>query len=201
MSTPRTPTQASDAIVFHRTIAPLAVFFVAVPAITLVAIGIAIFLNVFPIPLLVLLAVVGGSCMFWIKVALPQIGSVTVDLTAAELRINRMFGGVSYPWSHIEAIKLVDPGSTLADSGRHEDGRVGIALFLRSTAKDRKPDSPPDEIVVTGNQDSADAIITGCERMVAYQRRSSGGERGSQGGFGRNGKSFRKPAKAASTAA
>lgn len=204
---PRKPTTASKqpapaaatTILLPRGIPPMAAFFVAVPALTILAIGIAVMGNALPLPLTALLAIVVCSCGYWIKIALPQLGDVSIELTAQDLVIKRLTGRSTYPWSQVESVKLFDPGSTMADSSRNGEGRVGIGLFLRSTAKTRTPDSPPDVTIITGSADTAEPIIKACERITSHHRRGPAGANGI--GFGRNVKGFRKPAKQTGAAA
>lgn len=205
---PRRPTTASKqpaaaaavtTIFLPRGISAMAAFFAAVPALTILAIGIAVMRNALPLPLTALLAIVACSCGYWIKIALPQLGDINIEMTAHDLVIKRLIGRSTYPWSQIESVKLFDPGSTLADSGRGEEGRVAIGLFLRSTAKTRTPDAPPDVTVITGTADNAEPIIKACERITVHHRRGPAGANGV--GFGRNLKGFRKPAKATGAAA
>ena len=187
--------QVNDTIEFTRRRAPLAIFFLVVPALVLVMIVATVVTHRFPPVLLGLLAAVGASCAFWVKTSLEQIGSVVVEMAPQELRIKRLLGGVSYAWSDIDTIKLVDPGASLSDSGRQDGGRVGIGLYLRTKNQNRTPEQPPDEIIITATQDGAAMVIKAGERIIAFHRKAATKAAGSN--FGKTGKGFRRPAKAA----
>ena len=194
MINPNQRPQASDILVFVRPRSPIALFFLILPVSIVVMIGVTVVSNSFPLHLLAVLAAVAGSCLFWIKTAAQQIGNVTIEMSAQTLIVRGLTGSQSYAWTDIEAIRLFDPGSTLADSRNHEGGRVGIGMFLRTKDQNREEGAAPDVLVVTGTKDEAANVIKGCERMIAYQRKVVVGDRG---GFGRSGKGFRRQSKAA----
>jgi hypothetical protein len=191
----KTPRQQADLIHFDRGKPPLALFFLIVPCLTLMALVATIATRSFPLPLLGLLAIMGICCLLWIRAALGQIGGTTLELTKEELKVKRMLGGDSFSWSFIEAIKVCDPGPTLGDSGRHDDVRAGLGLYLKNAVKERLPDAPPDVLIVSGSGAMAEPIIKAAERLTSYHRKAingSGKGGAAQAGFNRAKKQFRK---------
>lgn len=197
ISTSPRNTPAAETITFERVRAPLAIFFVVVPAVLLLMIGVTFVNYKFPLALYGLLGAVGATCLVWIKLALDNIGNVAVELGAQQLSIKRLVGSTCHDWHDIELIKLVDPGATLADSGRQDEGRVGLGLYLKSKAEQRADDAAPDEMIITANHDGAGAVIKASERLIAFHRKAAAGKGAAASGFGRTGKGFRRPAKAA----
>jgi hypothetical protein len=192
----KTQKQQSDLIHIERGKPPLALFFIVVPSLTLVALIATIATQSFPLPLLGLLAVVGICCLLWVREAIGQVGATTLELTKEELKVKRMLGGDSFSWSFIEAIKVCDPGPTLGDSGRHDDVRAGLGLYLKNGGKERLPDAPPDVLIVSGSGDLAAPIVKAAERLTSYHRKaanSSGKGGAAQAGFNKARKPFRKP--------
>lgn len=188
-----------DILVFQRPPSPLAIFFIAVPALLLLMLAITIANHKFPLPLLGLLAVLGGSCMFWISQAIGEIGTVTIEMTPEELRVKRLVGSSSYSWSFVESVKMFDPDSTMADGGRTDEGRAGIGLYLRDpNKKERAPDAPPDAVLVSGIGDLAEHIVKSIDKISNYHRRMANSDRGKPGsgvaGFNMPKKAFRRPA-------
>ena len=192
----KTPKQQADLLRFERGKPPLALFFLIVPTLTVLALIASVATRSLPLPLLGLLTVVGVCCLLWIRDALGQIGGTTLELTKEELKVKRMFGGDSFSWSYIEGIKVCDPGPTLGDSGRHDDVRAGLGLYLKNAAKERLPDAPPDVLIVSGSGDLAAPIVKAAERLTSYHRKATNGTGkggAAQVGFNRAKKQFRKP--------
>jgi hypothetical protein len=192
----KTPKQQADLIRFERGKPPLALFFLIVPALTLMALVATIATRSFPLPLLGLLTIVGVCCLLWIRDAIGQVGGTTLELTKEELKVKRMLGGDSFSWSFIEAIKVCDPGPTLGDSGRHDDVRAGLGLYLKNSGKERLPDAPPDVLIVSGSGDLAAQIVKAAERLTSYHRKNTNGSGkggAAHAGFNRAKKQFRKP--------
>jgi hypothetical protein len=155
---------------------PIAVFFVVVPALTVVALIATLLGHPLPTPLLAMLLVVGASCLFLIKEAIGHLGPVRIEMTAQELIVKRVLGGESYPWSQIESVRLFDPGATFSDGGRHGEGRAGLGLFLRQPGKaERLPDAEPDVLIVSRGGDDAEAVIKASERITAAKRSAGSG--------------------------
>lgn len=196
----KTPKQQADIINIDRGIPPLATFFIVLPALTLLSLVAAVATHSFPLPLLGLLSIVGVCCLLWVREAIGQIGSTSLELTKEELKIKRMLGGDSFSWSFIESIKVCDPGPTLGDSGRHDDVRAGLGLYLKNPGKERLPDAPPDVLIIAGSGDLAEQIVRAADRLTAFHRKTaSGAGKGgaAQAGFNRPKKQFRKPSAAA----
>ena len=189
--------QPVDQIAFDRGLAPIAMFFLVVPMLILVMIGITLMTHSFPAPLVALLLVLAMSCLGWIVVSVQEVGSVTIELGAEEIKVKRMLGGESYSWAAIDDIKLLNPGPSLSDSGRHDDPRAAIGLWMKAEKKDKSADLPPDVIIVSGSGPLAEVIVRSSERIISHFRRGGGGsEKASVRGFNRGRKDFRRPAAA-----
>lgn len=182
---------------------PIALFFVVVPPLLLVAFGYAMMRFALPKPLLGLLALAVGSSLVLFKGALEALGPTTFELTPQELIVKRWVGSASYAWSDIESVKLVDPGATFSDSGRDDEGRAGIGLFMRKTDnKPRDPEAEPDVILVARSGEEREMIVKASERIAATKRKSMGPVDTRRGPpqLGRSAKSFRRPAQSPAAA-
>ena len=191
--------QQADQIVFPARIPPLAVFFVAAPLGTIMAIAVVLFTYKLPMLLIILLGLVGISCIALIKEAVVHLGPTTLEMTGQGLVIKRMLGSECYSWSQIDKVKLVDPGPSYSDS-RHEEGRAGIGLFLRGAeTKERAPEAEPDVILICRSAVDAGPVILACERIATVKRMSVNGRdpKRTGGMAGKQGKSFRRTTAAA----
>lgn len=189
----------SDEIEFPMRMPPLAVFFVAVPILTIIFIVMVLVEYRMPLLLKIFLFLLGGSCIALIREAFNHLGAVTIQMSGQELIIKRMLGRSSYSWSEIEQVKLVDPGASFSDS-RHDEGRAGIGLFLRDPEKKvRAPDAEPDVILLSRSGDDAGLVIKACERIATVKRMSVNGRdpKRTTGLAAKPGKSFRKTQAAA----
>lgn len=190
---------ASDVIEFPAKTSPIAVFFVVVPLLTLIAVVVALTRNKFPAYLVGQLLVVAGGCIVLVKLGLEGLGSVTLEITPQELVVKRLLGSTSYPWSKIESAKAFNPGPTFANSGRGEDGHAGLGLFLRMPdKKTRADDAEPDVLLVSVTSDDTDKVKKACNRLELARRKAMGsaGTEQRRGGLGKPAKGFRRPAAA-----
>ena len=132
---PRRPTTASKqpaaaaavtTIFLPRGISAMAAFFAAVPALTILAIGIAVMRNALPLPLTALLAIVACSCGYWIKIALPQLGDINNRLSALTSEVRRAVAATA---SIAPVIMPSKPGRTTfsVNSGFYQ-GRSGAGF-------------------------------------------------------------------------
>jgi len=169
-------TPASEQMVFSPAIAPIGVFFALVPAFISLAALVAIIFNSLPLSLIALLLGLVGCCTMLIKRAVGDMCQVTVEWSPQGLTIHRLFGGATYPWTHIERIEMLDPGATFADFGRHEELRAGVGLFLRDPSrKERLPGDPPDVLVLSRCGGEAERIPKLTEKLSAAKRGANGG--------------------------
>ena len=187
----------AENITFERPLSAIAVFFLVVPAAIIVMFLVVAVTHHLPFVLIALLSVVGGACMLLIAQAIPALGPVTVKLSPEGLAIKRMLGSTLYPWSNIESIKAVACGPTLADSGRLDDGRVGLCLYLGTgNAVGKDADREPDEIIVSGLDGIAADIAKAIKKIEVYRRKiTGGGDSSKRVGLGAKAP-FRRPATA-----
>ena len=184
-------------IQFERPLSSIALFFLVVPAAIIVMFLTVAITHRLPFVLMALLSVVGAACMMLIIQALPALGPVTVKLSPEGLAIKRMLGSTLYPWSNIESIKAAACGPTLADSGRLDDGRVGLCLYLATNnAAGNAADREPDEIIVSGVEGFAADIAKAIKQIEVYRRKiTGGGDSGKRIGLGAKAP-FRRPSTA-----
>ncbi len=190
---------AQEIVVHARGYQPVAVFFLIVPTLIVAMTVFNIMTMKLPIPLIGLLVVVVACCFVWIKSALSELGDLKIEGTPQELRIAGLLGSTSYAWSFIDEIKLVNPGASMSDTGRNDEGRIGIGLFMRlPPGKTRPADAKPDAILMSGSREEAEKVMDAADRILAYQRKTSVNSRGRRGGgFNAPKKNFRKTGAAA----
>ncbi len=165
----------TDQMVFPAHPSPIGIFFVAVPGLIIVFIGVCFSIYVLPLILKILLLPVLGSCIYAVKNALDEMGQVTLEWSGQGLTVHRILGSDSYYWSHVEGVELYDPGATFGDLGRHEEKRQAIGLFVRDPARKQRPHgSPPDVMVVSRAGEAADKIPKLVERLSNAKRFGGG---------------------------
>ncbi len=189
-------TNSKDRIFFPGTNRPIAFFFVIVPVVTTIVAGICVYKYKLPIALIGLILLLIGSCVVLAKAALFSLGDTTIELTAQELKVQRLIGSASYNWSDIESVKLIDPGVTFCDNALEDEKRAGIGLILRKTDRKEAPsDDTPDVLVVVRAGDDVLKVTKAFERINAMKRGGSGARGGKPGASPQ--KAFRKTAAAA----
>ena len=193
---PKLPTESMD---FPARISPIGGFFLAVPTAIVATIVWTITFHALPIYITALLIVIAGCCVKLVKEAIEDLGQVTVEWTTQGVTVNRLIGSFAFSWSEVEKH---DPGATFGDSGRREDGRAGVGLFIRNheRGKERVSDTLPDVLIVSRCGADAERVVKLAEKL-AHAKRFAGGRDPRRGGIaqpaGRSTKAFRKTATAA----
>lgn len=190
--------QVADKIEFPGRTSPLTVFFVVVPILIIVLTGWVLMKYRLPIPLMGLLAIVAASCAVLVKSAAEHLGEISVELTAEEVIVKRVVGSASYGWSQIESVKVVAASPSFGDSGRGEEGRCGLGLFLRTAEKkERSASDPPDVMVVSRSGEDVGQLQKAAERLSNARRKAvSGGDTRRNTASRKPAKAFRRPAAA-----
>lgn len=190
-------TNSKDKIFFPGTNRPIAFFFVIVPVLTTIVAGTCVYKYKLPIALIGLLLLLIVCCGLLAKAALSSLGDTTIELSAQEIKVQRLVGSASYNWSDIESVKLVDPGVTFCDNSQEGDKRAGIGLILRKADRKEAPsDDNPDVLVVVRAGEDVLKVTKAFERINAMKRGGGTGARGGKPGASPQ-KAFRKTAAAA----
>lgn len=194
--------QPQEQVIFPAHVSPIGIFFVVVPVLIMIFGALSLSMMRLPIVLMILLLVVMGSCAVLLKSAVEEMGQVVIDWSGQGITVKTLLASTSYYWSHIERVELYDPGATFGDKGRHEELRMAIGLYLRDPERKQRDESePPDVMLVSRTDGSADKIPKLVERLSNAKRYGGGkdarklGAAGSANG-GRAARSFRKQANA-----
>ncbi|MFT5509697.1 MAG: hypothetical protein ACI89J_002784 [Hyphomicrobiaceae bacterium] len=150
------------------------------PMMAIVLIALALAVEETPIPLIVLFVFVVGCCgmLSWTALQAMLGGKVTFDEDG--LTIHRLLAEQRYPWSSIEACKVMPATGTLGDDAFVDaDDRAGVGLFIKGLDRSREHDLDADVILCAGSKNSLQPLMQIANKVdVALKRAKEPAGRG-----------------------
>lgn len=143
------------------------------PLMAIVLIALALAIEEAPIPLMILLAIVAGCCAMLSHTALKLMMAGKLKLDEDGITIERFLCEERYPWTSLEACKVMPATGTFGDDALIEaDERAGVGLFVKGLDRQREHDLDADIVLCTGSKAHLQPLMQIAKKVQAAIKRA-----------------------------
>lgn len=174
MHVPAAPLKGSTEIDLPGRIHPVLAMLAFLPMMATILIALALLVeDLPPIPLVVILGVVLVCCamLSWTALQIMLGGKLIIEQDG--LKVTRLLAEENYPWSTLDACKVMPATGTLGDDALVDaDDRVGLGLFIKGTDRKRAHDLDADIVLCAGDKIDVQNLMRIAQKVQAGINRS-----------------------------
>lgn len=143
------------------------------PVMTMILVALALAVEETPLPLMILLVLVIGCCAMLSLTALQVLLGGKLSFDDEGLTVHRFLSQQRYPWTSIEACKVMPATGTFGDNALSEiEERAGVGLFLRGLDRRRDHDLDADVVLCAGPKSKLQPLMQIANKVQAAIKRS-----------------------------